>query len=73
VKITCRNFSPKNHRSFTVAKFWFYLKNGSSWSNKTAYVCFNKLYLKYEKTCFEETVSPTQYLFLLLIFIWKLK
>jgi len=48
VKITCRSFSLKNHRSSTVTRLWFYLKNGRRWSNKTAHIWFNKLHLKYE-------------------------
>jgi len=49
VKIICRSFSPRNHKSSTVTGLWFYLKNGRRWSNKTAHIWFNKFHLKYEK------------------------
>jgi len=52
MKITCRNFSSRNHRISTVTRLLFYLKNGR-WSNKIiAHIWFNKFHLKYEKTSF---------------------
>jgi len=32
----CRSFSLRNHRSSTVTRLWFYLKNGRRWSNKNS-------------------------------------
>jgi len=42
-----RSFSPKNHRSSTVIRLWFYFKNAED--DRTKHIWFNKLYLKYEK------------------------